>query len=75
MSRCAVAPLHDPELASSYQTRWLAPYQFHQKHQPGDQLPFPRIILFIFRSHTHFINAIRPGPNAGMPELRAPTAH
>jgi len=43
---CDQGKLDGPSLSrrvpkdSSYQTGWLSPFQFHQKHKPGVQLPF-----------------------------------
>lgn len=43
---CDQGKIDGPELSkrqtkdSAYKTGFLAPYQFHQKHQPGVQLPF-----------------------------------
>jgi len=43
---CDQGKIDGPELSkrtakdAQYSTGWLAPYQWHQKHQPGVQLPF-----------------------------------
>ena len=43
---CDQGKIDGPELSkratkdASYKTGWLAPYQFHEKHKPGVQLPF-----------------------------------